>query len=199
MEASEAAAASPARPQNFMDTGFFRSEPMQYLKFLIPKDCARRVLYRFGELECLHLVDQHAEHSAAQMEAKKRAILAAGIDRRLSTLEQKIVEYKLELEPLDSDMLSQAADAGQSEVLDDVDEWASGVEHQLAMHANFLKENAIAANALREEREVLNLLIKVRKEKGMSAFSSLSILCLLAFSYVRPIFCFSQYSTKHRG
>lgn len=50
-------------------------------------------------------------------------------------------------------------------------DWISNIESQLAMHANFLRENAHSANALREEREVLNLLVTVRKEKGATNLS----------------------------
>lgn len=99
------------KPLAFTDTGFFRSEPMQYLKFLLPKDCAHRVLHRFGELACLHFVDLQGSDSgasgSAQMEAKKRALLASSFDRRLSAVEDKVKECaELELEPFDSDLLS---------------------------------------------------------------------------------------------
>ncbi len=57
-------------------------------------------------------------------------------------------------------------------------EWVEGLERRLEVHLKFIKENAMAANALREEREVLKLLQSVRKESGALSFLPLFSLSL---------------------
>lgn len=105
--------------KGFCDTGIFRSELMQYLKFMIPKDCGHQMLRRFGELNCLHLVDLNSEsqggssNSAEQMEVKKRVLLASSWDRRLSAIEEKLVEYKIDIDPFEVDALMRPLPTGE--------------------------------------------------------------------------------------
>lgn len=46
--------------------------------------------------------------------------------------------------------------------------WVEGIESQLSLHSSFLRDNALSANALREEAEVLRLLnlTKQSAERG---------------------------------